>query len=127
MWSLWSSRNDRNHIKSSIPVRLAIDWVLDVCSQLILDTGKQTQTRTSRTEVKWQKPEAGFVKINTDGSSQAETLVGATEAMIKDDNGAFLKVTNSCSWLCINDGSRGMVRWTLTHGTGDTREGNSGI
>jgi hypothetical protein len=41
--------------------------------------------------VQWKKPEAGSMKINIDGSFQAETLVGATWAMIRDDNGGFLK------------------------------------
>jgi hypothetical protein len=41
--------------------------------------------------VQWQKPEAGTVKINTDGSFQVESLVVATGAVIRDDNDAFLK------------------------------------
>jgi hypothetical protein len=48
-------------------------------------------SQASRTVVQWQKPEAGTVKINTDGSFQVESLVGATGAVIRDDNGAFLK------------------------------------
>jgi hypothetical protein len=91
MWSLWNSRNDRKHGKSPIPVKLAIEWALDVCFHLILDTIRSIRSQASRTVVQWQKPEAGTVKINTDGSFQVESLVGATGAVIRDDNGAFLK------------------------------------
>jgi hypothetical protein len=41
--------------------------------------------------VQWQKPEAGFVKINMDGSFQAETLKGATGVVIRDENDTFFK------------------------------------
>jgi hypothetical protein len=91
MWSLWSSRNDRKHGRSPIPVKLAIDWALDVCFHLILDTNRKIQTQPASTEVRWQKPEAGVVKININGSFQEETFVGATGAVIQDDNSAFLK------------------------------------
>lgn len=32
MWSLWSARNDRNHGKTPIESKLAIDWALDASS-----------------------------------------------------------------------------------------------
>jgi hypothetical protein len=80
----------------SIPMKLAIDWALDVCFHLILDTGRKIQTRMSKLVVHWQKPEAGFVKINKDDSFQDETLVGATGAVIRDENGTFLKAMARC-------------------------------
>jgi ribonuclease HI len=33
----------------------------------------------------------GFVKINTDGAFQVESLLGATRAVVRDEHGAFLK------------------------------------
>jgi hypothetical protein len=59
-------------------VKQAIDWALDVCFHLVLDTDRKIRSQASRALVQWQKPEAGAVKINTDGSFHAETLVGAT-------------------------------------------------
>jgi hypothetical protein len=41
--------------------------------------------------VRWQQLDAGFVKINTDVTFQAESLMGATWAVIRDEHGAFLK------------------------------------
>jgi hypothetical protein len=35
VWSLWGCRNDREHGMSPIPLKLAIDWALDVCIHLI--------------------------------------------------------------------------------------------
>jgi hypothetical protein len=51
MWSLWSSRNDRKHGKSPIPVKQAIDWALDVCFHLVLDTDRKIRSQASRTGV----------------------------------------------------------------------------
>jgi hypothetical protein len=78
MWSLWSSRNDRNHGKSPIPMKLAIDWPLDVCFHLILDAGRDVQMHSPITEVWWQKPSTGLVKVNTDGAFDAEIQMGVT-------------------------------------------------
>jgi hypothetical protein len=34
MWSVWQSRNDRLHGKTPIELRAAINWTLDICSEL---------------------------------------------------------------------------------------------
>jgi hypothetical protein len=42
-------------------------------------------------EEKWSKPPPGYVKINTDGGFEAESMSGATGAVIRDKNGVFIK------------------------------------
>jgi hypothetical protein len=78
MWSLWTSRNDRKHGKSPIPMKLAIDWALEVCFQLTIDSDRQVQNQSSRDLVRWQKPDAGVVKINTGNAFNVASLSDAT-------------------------------------------------
>jgi hypothetical protein len=85
MWSC--SRNDRNHGKSPITMKLAIDWALDVCFHLILSGGRDEPSDSPK-ELRWQKPPAGFVKINNDGAFVSETLSGATGSVIRREDGS---------------------------------------
>jgi ribonuclease HI len=93
MWSLWNSRNDRKHGKSPIPMKLAIDWALDVCLQLTIDTDRHMQNQSPRVAEWWQKPGTEFVKINTDGAFQMESLSGAMGTVIRDVRGSYLKAS----------------------------------
>jgi hypothetical protein len=88
MWSLWCSRNDRNHGKSPITMKLAIDWALDVCFHLILSGDWDEPSDSPKKESRWQKPPAGFVKINTDGAFLSGTLSGATGSVIRREDGS---------------------------------------
>jgi hypothetical protein len=60
---LWNSRNDRKHEKSPIPMKLVIDWALDACPQLAIDTDRHMQNQSPRMAEWWQKPDTGFVKM----------------------------------------------------------------
>jgi ribonuclease HI len=91
MWSLWGSRNGRKHGKSPIPLKLAIDWALDVCFHLMNDAEREDQRCRPRMEGKWEKPPPGYVKINTDGGFEVASMPGATDAVIKDENGIFMR------------------------------------
>jgi ribonuclease HI len=44
--------------------------------------------------VRWQKPDAWIVKINTDGAFNVASLSGATGAVIRDEHGSFLKASS---------------------------------
>jgi hypothetical protein len=92
MWSLWGSRNDRKHgRKSPIPLKPAIEWALDACFHLMNDVQRGDQRCRPKLEEKWSKPPPGYVKINTDGAFEAESMSGATGAVIRDENGVFIK------------------------------------
>jgi hypothetical protein len=47
--------------------------------------------QSSRDVDRWQKPDAGFLKINTNDAFQVESLTGAIEVVIRDEHGAFSK------------------------------------
>jgi hypothetical protein len=50
MWSLWTSRNDRKHGKSPIPLKQAINWAMDVCLHLIHANVKVRQGHSSESQ-----------------------------------------------------------------------------
>jgi hypothetical protein len=90
MWSLWCSRNDRQHGKAPINMKLAIDWVVELCFHL-MHIGNRVESPTNQTsQSRWQKPPSGFLKVNTDGAFSAETKTGATGAIIRWEDGSFL-------------------------------------
>jgi ribonuclease HI len=91
MWSVWGSRNDRKHGKSPIPLKPAIDWALDACFHLMNVVQRGNQRCRTKLEGKWKKPPSGYVKINTDGGFEAESMSGATGVVIRDGNGVFIK------------------------------------
>jgi hypothetical protein len=41
--------------------------------------------------VTWSKPPPGYVKINRDGGFEAESMFGATDVVIRDENRVFIK------------------------------------
>jgi hypothetical protein len=59
MWSLWNSRNDRQHGKSPIEPRMVVEWALEACFHLL--AGSQTpgdgedQHNKMRDEGNWVK------------------------------------------------------------------------
>jgi hypothetical protein len=86
MWSQWTSRNDRKHRKPPIPMKVAIDWALEVCFQLTIDLDRQVQNQSLRDLDRWQKPDAGFVKINTDGAFKVASISSAIGVVIREMN-----------------------------------------
>jgi hypothetical protein len=60
---------------------------------LTIDSDRQVQNQSSRDLVRWQKPDAGVVKINTDGAFNVASLLDATEAVIRGEQGSFLKAS----------------------------------
>lgn len=63
MHSIWSTRNRRTHDQRWIWPSTAIKWVHETLSLLEIP-GRSTQPTTSQT---WRRPEAGWIKINTNG------------------------------------------------------------
>jgi hypothetical protein len=80
MWSLWNARNDKNHGKSPIDPKLAIDWALDASSLLVVCKEEATVARPA----KWIPPSDGVVKVNCDGGFCAEDKSGSTGVVLRN-------------------------------------------
>jgi ribonuclease HI len=88
MWSLWNSSNDRRHDKKAIEPKQAIDWAVHVCCKLLPDGLQCNADARVQFAEQWRKPPTNH--INTDGAFCASDYTGATGAIIRDANGAFI-------------------------------------
>jgi hypothetical protein len=59
---------------------------LEVCFQLTIDLDRQVQNQSLRDLDRWQKPDAGFVKINTDGAFKVASISSAIGVVIREMN-----------------------------------------
>ena len=90
MWSIWRSRNDRQHGKAPINTGAAIDWALDVCFHLCSVKENTEGTKKTPTPQRWQRPPANTVKVNVDGAFAVAEGSGAIGAVARDAEGEFL-------------------------------------
>ena len=78
MWSVWRSRNDRQHGKAPIDMHAAINWAIDVCFNLISVKENEEVGRRPTRDQRWQRPARNTLKVNVDGAFTAEEISGAT-------------------------------------------------
>ena len=93
MWSVWRSRNDRQHGKAPIDMHAAINWAIDVCFNLISVKENEEVGRRPTRDQRWQRPARNTLKVNVDGAFTAEERSGATGAVARDSDGSFLMAT----------------------------------
>jgi hypothetical protein len=93
LWSLWNSRNDRRHGKDAINPKLAIDWAVDVCFELLSDGLQFSEQAPGQKFERWKTPPRGFLKVNTDGAYCASDATGATGDVIRSDDGSFFQAS----------------------------------
>ncbi|KAF8740105.1 hypothetical protein HU200_013821 [Digitaria exilis] len=91
MWSIWQSRNDRHHGKKEIQLKLAIDWATDVCLQLMSAVSQKPNEHGRVVCPSWSPPPPGQLKVNTDAAFSKDELSGATGAVVRRDDGSFVK------------------------------------
>lgn len=93
-WSLWRSRNDRQHGKT--PIDPAMEWALEICCQLS-GGSHPDRGQTAAPSMNWRMPEEGTLNINVDGAFSQESSTGVTGAVLRDSRGNFRSA--SARWL----------------------------
>jgi hypothetical protein len=88
---LLGTRNDRKHGKSHILMKHAVDWAMDVCFHLIKAVDRGDSKDDPSGEHQWKKPMPGYLKINTNGAYDVDSLAGGTGAVITNEDGTFVK------------------------------------
>jgi hypothetical protein len=93
MYALWMQRNRRRHGEQALPVRVAVQWAIDLAFDL-LQVG-QSQTTPGRQEAmpRWEKPTAGWFKCNTDGAFYDRQWKGAIGAVLRNATRGFVRAT----------------------------------
>jgi hypothetical protein len=96
MYALWMQWNRRRHGEQFLPVRAAVQWAVDLAFDL-LQVGKPHLPPVRGEAVpRWEKPNEGWFKCNTDGAFYDRQWEGATGAVLRDANGGFVRA--SAKW-----------------------------
>lgn len=90
MYSLWTQRNRHRHGEEQLPVRVAVQWAVDVAHDLWQLTKPQIQKGDGASRERWCAPQPGWIKCNTDGTFNPRKGQGATGAVLRNSTGAFL-------------------------------------
>ena len=96
MYALWTLRNKRRHGEILPPVRVAVQWVADLAYDLGQATRHQTPPRPATQQPRWECPQDGWLKCNTDGAFYDRSGQGATGAVLRDSSGNFIR--GSAKW-----------------------------
>ena len=91
MYSFWMQRNNRRRREQAMPIRVAVQWAVD----LALDLGQLMESprepATARSEPCWERPPLEWFKCNADGAFYDQQWKGATGVVLRDDSGVFVK------------------------------------
>jgi hypothetical protein len=90
MYSLWMQRNNRRHGENQLPVRHAVQWVVDLAHDLWQIAQSKKQLRPVSIHSAWQPPPEGWFKRNADGAFYMGTNQGATGAVLRTPSGSFV-------------------------------------
>lgn len=90
MYALWSQRNKRRHGEDQPPVQVTVQWAVDQAHDLWILSQSKKPARPLPKQTHWQKPREGWMKCNSDGAFYAGPNQGATGAVIRDSEGAFV-------------------------------------
>jgi hypothetical protein len=89
-WSVWSSRNSREHGESAPSVSNSVRWVMDVTLDLSI-SGKENSGNRGRSHAHWLPPDQGVTKINVDASFTEASHEGATGAAVRGHDGQLIR------------------------------------
>lgn len=90
MWALWMRRNSRKHGAPVPSVHQAVMWVRDTAFDLWQISHPTIIRDVPQKEMRWRKPETGWVKLNSDAAFQLNDFSGAAACIIRDDQGQFM-------------------------------------
>ena len=89
MHALWSQRNQRRRGENVPPIRVAVNWAVDLAHDLWQTTQEKKPIKPVNVRQSWWPPPNGWSKCNVDAAFDAIAGQGATTAILRTDDGSF--------------------------------------
>ncbi|CAD6230202.1 unnamed protein product [Miscanthus lutarioriparius] len=89
MYALWSQRNQRRHGENVPPIRVAVNWAVDLAHDLWQITQEKKPVKPVTVRQNWRPPPSGWCKCNVDAAFDANAGQGATAVVLRSDDGSF--------------------------------------
>jgi hypothetical protein len=97
-WSLWSSRNGREHGQNRWNPIAAAKHVANLVEEMLC-LGKRADCLVPKSKERWRLSEERWVKVNTDGSFDACVGHGVGAAVLRDHHGEVHAAQARCFGL----------------------------
>jgi hypothetical protein len=91
-WALWTGRNARRHGRNKWSPAVTARHVASMIEELIVLNHK-VRVQPSHQRTIWQKPDTGWVKVNTDASFVRALRSGSGGAVLRDEHGDLLRAS----------------------------------
>jgi hypothetical protein len=88
-WSLWTGRNARRLGRKVWEPGTAVRYISKLLEEMVM-LKVPTRPAKPRLEVKWQKPEVGWCKVNTDAAFDPASGAGSVGVVIRDEQGQVI-------------------------------------
>jgi hypothetical protein len=93
---LWSGRNAKRHGRKVWEPGVAARYISKLLEEMAM-LKVPTKPAQPRLAVKWKKPDAGWLKVNTDAAFDAESGTGSGGVTIRDEQG--LVIAGAAHWF----------------------------
>jgi hypothetical protein len=88
-WSLWNGHNARQHGHLSSSPKAVARHIASLIEEMIC-LNSRTREEQPRQVFSWNKPQTGWLKVNTDASFVLSTHTGTGGAVIRDEFGRMV-------------------------------------
>lgn len=90
MYALWTERNNRWHGKAQTPVKVAVQWAVDLAHDLWRLAQEHKPVKVPKVQQKWRPPPVGWTKCNVDAAFNSDKGQGSTAAVLRMADGKFV-------------------------------------
>ena len=91
IWITWKSRNNFAFKGKSPNLALARDIKKQAVEYFFYAYSSKSVARLTLRPIKWEKPQSGWIEMNTDGSSNESSRIAGCGGVLRDEQGRWIK------------------------------------